>query len=38
VWRCHWNDSISRNLMQQTIGVCKPSGQSRVTVSKYLAG
>src|SRR5215213_8046000 len=25
VWRCHWNDSISRNLMQHTIRVCKPS-------------
>ena len=35
VWRCHWNDSISRNLMQHTIGVCKPSGQPSLTVLKY---
>src|SRR6202035_2667909 len=35
MWPCHWNDSISRNLMQHTIRVCKPSGRFPLTVFKY---
>src|ERR1700688_3997416 len=37
VWRCHWNDSISRNLMQHTIRVCKPSGQGTLKACCKLA-
>src|SRR5437868_14044273 len=32
VWRCHWNDSISRNSTQHTIHSCRPTGHATQTV------
>jgi len=29
VWRCHWKDSISRNLAQHTIRGCRLSAKPR---------